>query len=339
MKLLIQAKNQNIQINEVNGAQLWNKVLKQGVVYSRMSPKQKAMLIEELQLMYKTMICMWGDGANDCTALKTADVGLSLSNTEASIAAPFTSSVSNISSVWTLLKQGRASLDLSYTLFRFIIVFSCIQFTSMIIWHYSLTNMDDIEFAYINICIVSPILLIYWFEDSNQSLEPKIPFKTILNKSMILSIIGHVTINVIAQAFFYLYSQDREFFIHNEKDSHLRKDTYESTIIFLFSAPQYIVIGILFNLFTPFRTRFYQNVLFMTVVVIQLLASYTMIISDWEDLRDFLNYKDIKTSYKFVLAGWTVANAFCNLIFELFIVYIFKDWKELEVREDHLKSE
>ena len=56
MKLLIQAKNQNIQINEVNGVQLWNKVLKQGVVYSRMSPKQKAMLIEELQLMYKTMI-------------------------------------------------------------------------------------------------------------------------------------------------------------------------------------------------------------------------------------------------------------------------------------------
>jgi P-type E1-E2 ATPase len=57
---------------------------------------------------------MCGDGANDCGALKIADAGISLSEAEASIAAPFTSKVQNISCVVTLIREGRAALTTSF---------------------------------------------------------------------------------------------------------------------------------------------------------------------------------------------------------------------------------
>ena len=68
-----------------------------------MSPQNKRTLVEDLQqLEYSILMC--GDGANDCGALKAADVGLSLSETEASVAAPFTSRIDDISAAVELIR-------------------------------------------------------------------------------------------------------------------------------------------------------------------------------------------------------------------------------------------
>jgi cation-transporting ATPase 13A2 len=69
---------------------LFSQLLIRANIFARMSPDQKTKLVETLaELGYRVAMC--GDGANDCGALKAADVGLSLSEAEASIAAPFTS--------------------------------------------------------------------------------------------------------------------------------------------------------------------------------------------------------------------------------------------------------
>ena len=79
-----------------------------------MSPDDKAFLVENLQKHLKVEVGMCGDGANDCGALKTADMGISLSEAEASIAAPFTSKIQDISCVIRVLKEGRAALTTSF---------------------------------------------------------------------------------------------------------------------------------------------------------------------------------------------------------------------------------
>lgn len=70
-----------------------------------MSPDEKHELVEKLQSIdYCCGFC--GDGANDCGALKAADVGISLSEAEASVAAPFTSRVFDISCVPEVIRYA-----------------------------------------------------------------------------------------------------------------------------------------------------------------------------------------------------------------------------------------
>jgi len=80
-------------------------------------PDQKADVVEMYEAMnYVCSFC--GDGANDVCALKMASVGISLSDLEASIAAPFTSTIPDISCVAELIKEGRTALVTTIGLFK-----------------------------------------------------------------------------------------------------------------------------------------------------------------------------------------------------------------------------
>ena len=69
-----------------------------------MNPDEKELLVKLLNAQKGNIIGMCGDGANDVRALKAAHVGISLSEAEASIAAPFTSNIQDITCVPRLLR-------------------------------------------------------------------------------------------------------------------------------------------------------------------------------------------------------------------------------------------
>lgn len=98
--------------------EIFERMLYNCQIYSRMSPEQKHFLVENLQLIgYCVGFC--GDGTNDCGALKSADAGLSLSDAEASAAAPFTSKKTDIRCVIHVIREGRAALVTSFCCFKY----------------------------------------------------------------------------------------------------------------------------------------------------------------------------------------------------------------------------
>ena len=124
-----------------------------------MSPDDKANLVELLQEAMQTQVGMCGDGANDCGALKQADAGISLSEAEASIAAPFTSQIQDISCVITLLREGRAALTTTFQAFKFIELYSMIQFFSVTMLYLRAGNLCDSQYLYIDIGVLVPLCI------------------------------------------------------------------------------------------------------------------------------------------------------------------------------------
>ena len=83
-----------------------------GQIFARMSPDEKHELVEKFQsISYCCGFC--GDGANDCGALTAADVGISLSEAEASVAAPFTSRNFDIACVPKVIRYSTPRNPLS----------------------------------------------------------------------------------------------------------------------------------------------------------------------------------------------------------------------------------
>ena len=122
-----------------------------------MSPDGKAELVESLQDNLEIHVGMCGDGANDCGALKTAAVGISLSEAEASIAAPFTSQVQDIRCVVTLLREGKAAMITSFQAFKFIELYSVIQLISCSMLYAIGNNITDSQFLYIDLIALVPL--------------------------------------------------------------------------------------------------------------------------------------------------------------------------------------
>uniref|UniRef100_A0A8C4Q985 Cation-transporting ATPase n=1 Tax=Eptatretus burgeri TaxID=7764 RepID=A0A8C4Q985_EPTBU len=108
------------------------KVLLRGSVFARMEPDQKGQLVQALQDL-EFCVAMCGDGANDCGALRIADVGVSLSDAEASVASPFTAATGDISCMTSLIREGRVALVTSLSVFKFMATYSIIQFVSVLI--------------------------------------------------------------------------------------------------------------------------------------------------------------------------------------------------------------
>lgn len=124
-------------------------------VFARAQPLQKLDIVAAFQHYGRYTVGMCGDGSNDCGALKVADAGLSISDGEAAIAAPF--SARSAADALQVVLEGRCALATSFAIFKFMILYSVVQFTGIIICYTEVSLFSDLQFLWIDLFTILPL--------------------------------------------------------------------------------------------------------------------------------------------------------------------------------------
>ncbi|EGW33290.1 uncharacterized protein SPAPADRAFT_55183 [Spathaspora passalidarum NRRL Y-27907] len=307
-KLAITGDIFRILLTEIKNKDLIQNVLMNCDVFARMSPDEKHELVEQLQKIdYTVGFC--GDGANDCGALKAADVGISLSEAEASVAAPFTSRVFEISCVLDVIKQGRSSLVTSFSCFKYMSLYSAIQFITVTILYKTGTNLGDFQFLYIDLFLILPLAIFMSWSKPYNELIAKRPTANLVSPKILIPLICQIIVILIFQVILWLWVKTEPWYVKPVPGGDDSVKSSDNTVLFLFSNFQYIIIAVVLSQGPPYRESMLKNYPFMINLVFAVLISMWMFSIDGNSgLGDFMQLTNLSTAFYCYIVLFSVVN-------------------------------
>ncbi|XP_054290911.1 polyamine-transporting ATPase 13A3-like isoform X1 [Macrosteles quadrilineatus] len=247
------------------------------IVFARMSPNHKTQLVEVLQSM-DYIVAMVGDGANDCGALKAAHVSVSLSQAEASIAAPFTSRRQDVTCVLDLMKEGRCALVTSFGLFKYMATYSLIQFMSVLILYNSAVELSNIEFLYVDLVITTSLAFMMGRAGPAKFLVPHRPVMSLVAPANVIPLLLHITNLCVIQilSLYILQAQPWYVPVNPEVENGGAVESWENTVVYTISCFQFFIQACVFSKGKPHRQPFHTNWVFGGFVLV--LTGFTTLL-------------------------------------------------------------
>lgn len=314
------------------------KLMLHGTVFARMAPDQKTQLVEALQNV-DYFVGMCGDGANDCGALKRAHGGISLSELEASVASPFTSKTPSISCVPNLIREGRAALMTSFCVFKFMALYSIIQYFSVTLLYSILSNLGDFQFLFIDLAIILVVVFTMSLNPAWKELVAQRPPSGLISGALLFSVLSQIIICIGFQSlgFFWVKQQPWYEVWHPHSDacnttrslywnsSHLDNETeldtrniqnYENTTVFFISSFQYLIVAIAFSKGKPFRQPCYKNYFFVVSVIMLYVFILFIMLHPVASIDQVLQIVCVPYQWRITMLIIVVVNALVSIMVE-----------------------
>uniref|UniRef100_A0A8C0EQB6 Polyamine-transporting ATPase 13A2 n=1 Tax=Bubo bubo TaxID=30461 RepID=A0A8C0EQB6_BUBBB len=293
-------------------------ILIRATVFARMSPDQKTQLVCSLQeLNYCVGMC--GDGANDCGALKAADVGISLSEAEASVASPFTSRTANIECVPTVIREGRCSLVTSFGVFKYMALYSLVQFVSVLLLYTINTNLSDFQFLFFDLIITTTVAVLMGRTGPAQELGVERPQGALISVLVLGSLLLQTALLITVQVLSYFITISQSWYVplNSTVTAPQNLPNYENTVLFCVTGFQYLILAVAMSKGYPFREPLYTNVLFLVVLILLFGLMIWLTLYPLGFPKTLLKLQGIDDlNFKLLLLGIAALNFFAAFVLE-----------------------
>ncbi|XP_074046704.1 polyamine-transporting ATPase 13A3 isoform X3 [Macrotis lagotis] len=318
------------------------KLVLHGTVFARMAPDQKTQLVEALQNVdYYVGMC--GDGANDCGALKRAHGGISLSELEASVASPFTSRTPSIACVPNLIREGRAALITSFCVFKFMALYSIIQYCSVTLLYSILSNLGDFQFLFIDLAVILVVVFTMSLNPAWKELVAQRPPSGLISGALLFSVLSQIIISIGFQCFGFFWvrqqpwyelwtpqsdacnlsrsfsSNSSHFDNETEHDAHNIKN-YENTTVFFISSFQYLIVAIAFSKGKPFRQPCYKNGFFVVSVIVLYIFIFFIMLHPVAYIDQVLEIVCVPYQWRITMLIIILINTLVSILAESFLL-------------------
>ncbi|XP_077579697.1 polyamine-transporting ATPase 13A3-like [Stigmatopora nigra] len=318
--------------------QLAEKFLLRATVLARMTPEQKTQLVAALQSMDYT-VGMCGDGANDCGSLKKAHSGMALSQLEASVASPFTSSVADISCVIQLIRQGRGALVTTFCVFKFITLFSLILFCGVVLLYAVLSNYGDWQYFLVDTVMLCLIVFTMSLNPPWQKLARRRPPDSLLSGPVLSSLLLQVFNCLLFQLLAFVFVRQQTWYQTPQQiggrganwsrapglnqswgGAQFTVKNFENTSLFYVSAFQYVVVAVVFAKGKPFRQASYKNWSFVLTCAILYLFLLFILLYPVPALEEAFEIASVPYEWRTTLLALISAHAVLSFISENLIL-------------------
>ncbi|OWA54617.1 putative cation-transporting ATPase 13A3 [Hypsibius exemplaris] len=330
-----------------------SQVLLQGTVFARVSPLEKQFMVEQFQgAGYQVAMC--GDGANDCGALRAAHAGISLSESEAAAAAPFTSTNPSIACVPHVLREGRCALVTFFGIFFLMATYSMTQFTAVLLLYWTGVTLTDWQFLYQDLFELTILAIVIAFALPYHQLTSAHPPSSLKSFQALFSLVGHVILILIAQIIAFKVVQtlpcDTSVVRALAGDDGGGMNGAGTTLgngceryaTFVVGILQIVFLSFIFAAGPPFRRPFYTNYIHVAVALGMIAFDLTCMLGPTYGILSMFGMSVVDQSAfgsRFIFLGIALGYLVAAVFFDRVIVQIlvakaldrpsFKRWRDI----------
>ncbi|EAR99787.2 E1-E2 ATPase family protein (macronuclear) [Tetrahymena thermophila SB210] len=252
-------------------------------IFARTSPEQKALVVKQVKELGQN-VCMVGDGANDCSAIREADIGISFSDADGQFSAPYISKYPSIECVKQILLEGRAVLQTSREIFKGYIQIGILRFMCFLALSYFYSGLGDFQMTWQGYIFGYTMnYILYGLSKPVKNLQKITIDDDFFGIHTLISMVFSLLVFSCQFVVILNILQDSPNYIPTtqlQSNGHLAIIGQENTLMFIAVLVNYLYIYLSNYRSSPIKQPIFKNYLFFISVLLQALYANIIIFTD-----------------------------------------------------------